>query len=166
MSTPLYEIKDEIVSLQNIEADGDESLEEAIHNSLDDLQLDFNDKIDNIVKMNQSIDGDISLIDAEIKRLQARKQSFKKRQESMKKYVIKNMQELDKKTIKTALFSVSCVDGRDKVVIDNELEIPSDFVNIKVVESPDKKALLDAIKSGQNIEGCHVEKSDNNLRIK
>lgn len=163
--TALYAIKEEIIQLQNIENDGDKSLEEAIHNSLDDLNLEFNDKIDNIIKLNQSIDGDLLLIDLEIKRLQSRKQSFKNHQDSLKSYVLKNMDELDKKTIKTALFSVTNVAGKDKVIIDNEGDIPDLFINIKVVESPDKKAILKALKDGE-IPGCHIEKSDNSLRIK
>ena len=162
---PLYEITEEIRLLESMETDGDESLEDAIHNSLDDLNLDFNEKIDNIVKLNQSMDGDVLLIDNEIKRLQERKQGFKKRQDALKQYVLKNMADLQKKTVKTALFSVTSMAGRYKVFIDDESKIPTDFINIKVVETPDKKALLAAMKESE-IDGCHLEKSDNTLRIK
>ncbi|MCP3901492.1 MAG: siphovirus Gp157 family protein [Desulfobacteraceae bacterium] len=165
MSVPLYEISEEIKQLESMETEGDQSLEEAIANSLDDLNLDFNEKIDNIVKLNQSMDGDVVLIDAEIKRLQERKQGFKKRQDSLKQYVLNNMKALDKKNIKTALFSVTSMAGRDKIFIDDESKIPSDFINIKVTETPDKKALLKAMKDGQ-VAGCHLEKSENTLRIK
>lgn len=163
--TVLYSIKEEIIKLENIDSEGDESLEEAIHNSLDDLELDFNEKVDNIVKFNQSIDGDINQINSEIKRLQERKKDFTKRQLSMKSYILKNMADLEKKAIKTALFSVTSVAGKDKIIIDDESKIPSDYINIKVVETPDKMSLLKAAKNG-DIEGCHLEKSDSSLRIK
>lgn len=161
----LYTIKEEIAALQSMETDGDLSLEEAIHNSLDDLNIEFNEKIDNIVKLNQSIENDVLLINAEIKRLTDRKNKFNDRIDSMKKYILKNMDELNKKSVKTPLFSVTSVKGRDKLIIDNESEIPSDYISIKVIESPDKKALLKAYKDGE-IKGCHVEQSDNTLRIK
>ncbi len=165
MSTPLYDISAEIKKLESMEAEGDKSLEEAIANSLDDLNLSFNEKIDNIIKLEHSMSGDVVLIDAEIKRLQERKEGIKKRQASLKLYVISNMKALHKSNIKTALFSVTNISGRDKVIIDDESKIPNDFINIKITETPDKKALLKAMKEG-SISGCHLEKSDNTLRIK
>lgn len=164
--TALYQIANEITELNNIDVGEDDSLDEAIKNSLDCLEMDLNEKIDNIVKLSQSMSGDISQIKSEIKRLQDRNKSFINKQESLKSYIIKTLQSIDKKSLKTALFTVSQVAGRDKVIIDNESAIPNDYISVKVVESPDKKELLAELKNGNDVPGCHIEKSDASLRIK
>lgn len=162
---PLYEIANEILELQNIETDGDVSLEEAIKNGLDELTLSFNDKIDNIVKLEKYLEGNTLIIDVELERLAARKKSNKSKQEYLKKYMLHEMEKLGKKSVDTGLFKVTSAKGRDKVVIDNEVELPSEYVTVKVSESPNKKELLAALKEGE-VKGCHLEKSPNNLRIK
>lgn len=170
MSEPLYEITNDILELQQIELDGDESLEEAIRNSLEGLEMEFYDKTDNIVKLINKMDSDTLTIDNEIKRLQTRKVTVKNHTEGIKKYLLEEMQKLDKKSIKTPLFSVTSMKGREVVVIDNESELSSGFIKIDVIEKPDKKLLLSALKEAALkdivIAGAHIERNPNTLRIK
>ncbi len=88
MSEPLYEITNEILELQQIDIDGDESLDEAIRNSIEGLEMDFYDKTDNIVKLINKMDSDTLTIDNEVKRLQARKVTIKNHKEGVKKYLL------------------------------------------------------------------------------
>lgn len=162
---PLYKIANEILELQHIETDGDESLVDAIKNSLDDLTMEFNDKVDNIIKLEKHLEGNNLVIDIEAKRLAARKKSNLSKQKYLKEYVLHEMEKLDKKSLDTGLFKVTSAKGRDKVVIDNEIELPSEFVVISVSELPDKKALLAELKKGE-VKGCHLEKTPNSLRVK
>lgn len=164
--TALYEISKEILAINDIDDEGDESLKEAITNSLDDLKMDFNEKIDNIIKFSKSIDGDISSIDTEIERLKKRRTSFANKQEQLKNYVITNLKAIDQKSIKTPLFTVSTYKGRDKVVVDDVSKIPNSYIGVRVVETPNKVELLKALKAGQEIPGCHIEQSDTTLKIK
>lgn len=169
--TALYEISENILELQSIESDGDISLEEALKNSLDELEMDFYDKANNIVKLINQISSDTLTVDNEIKRLQERKQSFKRHQDGLKHYLIIEMEKIDKKTIKTPLFSITSALGREKVIIDNEEDIPSEYIIIKMTESPDKKAILAMLKEMKDgeeslVPGCHIERGENSLKIK
>jgi len=161
----LFEIKNEILELENMETDGEQSLEEAIKNSLDDLNLDLNEKVDNLCRLINSIEGSKATISNEIARLGDRKKSCDTRIAGIKQYLLDTVQELNKKSVKTELYTVTNATGRDGIIIDDEKAIPSDFVHVEVVEKIDKKALLKAAKE-RIINGCHIEKSKNTLRIK
>lgn len=165
----LYEIADSIVELQSIEVGDDESLAEAIQNSMEDVEMDLFDKLDNMVKMTLNNDAHLVGIEAEIKRLQARKKFFTNENASVKEYILFVLRKMKKKTLKTTLYTLTDMLGKMKVIIDDEDKIPNAYINIKMVETPDKRELLKALtalEEGEEIAGCHAEKSPNTLRIK
>lgn len=53
----------------------------------------------------------------------------------------------------------------EQTIIDNAEMIPSEFVKEKVTYTPDKTAIKNAIKAGQDVPGVHVE-TVNNIQIK
>lgn len=53
----------------------------------------------------------------------------------------------------------------EQTIIDNAEMIPSEFVKEKVTYTPDKTAIKNAIKAGQDVPGAHVE-TVNNIQIK
>ena len=161
----LYEISEAILELQSIEVEGEESLEEAIQNSLAELEMDFYEKVDATTKLINQINADVVTVDNEIKRLQDRKKHFNNQVTSIKGYLLNEMEKLEKKSVKTDLFTLTSVKGREKVIIDIESDLPTEYVKIKMTEAPDKVALLKALKEGK-IPGCHLDRSDNSLKIK
>ena len=68
-------------------------------------------------------------------------------------------------SIKSPLFSITLAKGRDIVVIDNADSLPDEFVNVKTTVTPDKAAILKALKDGP-LPGAHFEKSLSSIRIK
>jgi len=161
----LYKISEKIMELLSIDTEGEKGLEEAISEGLQELEVDFYDKVDSIVKYRHQMDVDIVTIDNEIKRLQARKATISYHQEGLSQYLLMEMEKLGKKTITTALFTLTSRLGKNKVFIDNESEIPNVYINIKMSEAPDKRALLKALGEGE-IKGCHLERGNNTLSIK
>lgn len=53
----------------------------------------------------------------------------------------------------------------EQTIIDNAEMLPSEFVKEKVTYAPDKTAIKNAIKAGQDVPGAHVE-TVNNIQIK
>ena len=53
----------------------------------------------------------------------------------------------------------------EQTIIDNETEIPDEFIAVTMVKKPDKTAIKNAIKSGREIKGAHIE-TVKNLQIK
>ena len=47
----------------------------------------------------------------------------------------------------------------DRVIIDNERQIPPEFVIVKTMQIPDKTAIKNAIKAGRAVDGAHIEES-------
>lgn len=53
----------------------------------------------------------------------------------------------------------------EQTIIDNAELLPSEFVKEKVTYAPDKTAIKNAIKAGQDVPGAHIE-TLNNIQIK
>ena len=53
----------------------------------------------------------------------------------------------------------------EQTIIDNAKLLPSEFVKEKVTYAPDKTAIKNAIKAGQDVPGAHIE-TVNNIQIK
>lgn len=138
---------------------------DAIQNTLEAIEGEFNDKAVRIVEVINSVGSDIAAIDAEIERLQARKKVIQNKDKSIRDYLRSNMEACQIKKITCPLFTITLAAGRDVVVIDNESDLPDEYITVKTSTAPDKKALLEALKSG-DVPGAHLEKSAPSLRIK
>lgn len=102
--------------------------------------------------------------DAEIKRMAAIKDKLGRTVETMTKTLSAACQGLgfDKINGLTAAISFR---KSEQTIIDNAELLPSEFVKEKVTYTPDKTAIKNAIKAGQDVPGAHVE-TVNNIQIK
>jgi hypothetical protein len=73
-----------------------------------------------------------------------------------------NLYEVDK--IETPLIKLSFRNS-ESVEITNEQQLDSRFIVTKTVTTPDKKAIKDAIKNGELVEGATIS-YNKNLQIK
>ena len=102
--------------------------------------------------------------DAEIKRMAAIKDKLGRTVETMIKTLSMACQGLgfDKINGLTAAISFR---KSEQTIIDNAEMLPSEFVKEKITYAPDKTAIKNAIKAGQDVPGAHVE-TVNNIQIK
>lgn len=102
--------------------------------------------------------------DAEIKRMAAIKDKLGRTVETMTKTLSAACQGLgfDKINGLTAAISFR---KSEQTIIDNAELLPSEFVKEKVTYAPDKTAIKNAIKAGQDVPGAHIE-TLNNIQIK
>lgn len=162
--TKLREISEQYLGL--LEMAKTENLPaEAIQDTLEAIEGSFEEKAKRVVAVIQSIDDDVSVIDAEIDRLNAIKKVRINRTNAIREYLRHNMESCGISKIECPLFSITLAKGRDVVVVDNEDELPDEYITVKTSTEPDKKALLQALKSG-DVPGAHLEKSKSALRIK
>lgn len=162
--TKLYEISEQYKELQALAED--ETMAEAVADTLEGIQGEFDDKAKAISSMVLNMDGDIEPIDSAIARLQARKKVIQNKQESLKNYLRENMTRCDIKKIACPLFTVTLVQGREIAFIDNEEALPEDYLSVKTTISPDKTAITKALKEGVEIPGAHLERAKSSVRIK
>ena len=146
--------------------DDDTLDEQTIKDTLESIEGDINEKGVNIVKLSNSWDADIDAIDAEIKPLTTRKKALQNRGQSLRDYLRYNMQASGISKIECPLFTVSLRKAREVVQINDESLIPDDYVKVKTTVTPDKAAILKALKDGVDIPGAEIAESQQSLVIK
>lgn len=133
---------------------------------LDSIEDSFDDKANNIVKLVNSLSVDVDGIDKELKRLQAMKKAITNNQDRLKEYLRYNMEVTGISKIKHSLFSVTL--GKPTVtaeIIDIDF-LPDGFVSTDVVIKADKKAILKALKNGEDVPGAVLSTGKSRLLIK
>lgn len=163
--TTLYEITDKHKELAAL-ADESEDMAQAVADTMDSIEGEFEDKALSLIAVVNNIGGDIPAIDDAIKRLTARKKTIENKQKSMKEYLRTNMEASGINKINCPLFTITLAKGRDIVSVNDENAIPAEYMNYKTSASPMKKEILADLKDGKEIDGVTLIKSENSIRIK
>ena len=163
--TALYQITEQHRELQLL-VDVEELPAEAIADTFEALEGEFNDKAVSVVHVINNMDSDVDAVGAEIKRLTARKTALSNRRDSIREYLRSNMEASGITKIECPLFAITLAQGRDIVFIENENLIPDELVEVSVISKPDKREILKLLKAGDDVPGARIEKSKSSLRIK
>mgnify|MGYP003110355064 CR=1 FL=1 len=157
----LHEMSKDYIGFLESDLTGDDLTE-----CLDSIEDAIDEKASNIVKLVASLDVDVSGLDTEIKRLQARKKSVTNNQERLREYLRYNMEMTGITKIKHTLFNITL--GKPTVtaeIVDIDF-LPDNYVNTEVVIKADKKAILKALKDGEDIPGAVLSTGKSRLLIK
>lgn len=155
----LYQISEQYQNIADLLLNPEFHDNEDIIAALDTVQGDFNDKAVNTVKAIQRAEGDISIIDAEIKRLQAMKQRRQNSIDRVKDYLKTNMARTGIFKIECPLFKISYSERKNSVVDVDEALFLANNLNedlVKVEIKPSKTAIKEALKKGENIIGAKL----------
>ena len=112
-------------------------------------------KSENYAYAIKSLEGDVSIIDEEIKRLRALKEAKTNAIERMKEAVVNAFQVYGITEVKSATLKLS-LRRSESVEVINQDQLPECFVKAKTTYTPDKVAIKDAIKSGLTVEGAVI----------
>ena len=165
MST-LYELTEDYMNLLELAEDPDID-EQAFTDTLEGIEGALEDKAEGYAKVIRTLEGDAAACDAESKRLRNKKQTIENNIKRMKAALQYAMQATGKTKFKTALFSFGIQKNPAAVVIDEGYieNIPDRFL---IPQDPqiDKKAIKEALKAGEDLEGiAHLEQTES-LRIR
>lgn len=146
----LYEINEQIQKAIELGFDPEtgEILDES---ALEQLQLDRDEKIENICLFIKDLKAEAAALDAEKKNLDARSTVAKRKSDSLSRYL---QAMLDGEKFKTARCSIS-YRKTSAVIVDNENELPELCVRIR--KEPNKTAIKDYINAGVSVPGAHIE---------
>ncbi len=164
--THLYELTEQHRQLAVLSEEGDEDIKQAIADTFEALEGEFNDKAIALIQVAENIDSDINMVDLMIKKLQGRKLVLQNRKEHMREYLKSNMEACEISKIECPYFAITLAKGRDMAVIDDPELLPDEYVDIEMNIKPKKRDILRALKAGELIPGAHIEKSKTSLRIK
>ena len=124
----------------------------------------FEEKVDNVACYIKSLNALNDSIKAEKQALDERLKTNDKKVESLKKFLAMSLEMRDMKKFETARNKLSFRKSTS-VVINEDAILPNQFVKKVVTEKIDKKAIGEALKNGEVVEGCYLKES-NNLQIK
>lgn len=108
----------------------------------------------------------LNALDLEIDRLTERKRLISNRQKQIKDYLRENMEATGITKISCPLFTITCAQGRESVIVDNEEGIPDELMSVKTEIKPDKNAIAARLKAGEQVPGCRLERGQSSIRIK
>jgi len=164
--TALYEISNQYQELAALADSGDEDLAIAVRDTMEGIEGEFQEKGKALAMVTLNMDGDLEAIQSQIDRLSERKRVLVNRKESLKEYLRTNMEAAGISKIAHPLFTITLGKGKPIVVIDEESQIPDEYMNTKVTSTPDKAEIAKAIKEGKEVPGAHSEIGKSSISIK
>lgn len=181
MNRNLFEIEQSMMNLLEYGVDDTTGeiveTEEEFNALYDAIQLDLQTKLDNTNCLGKIIDGEIEVIDKEIKRLQSEKKSRENKKEWLKKRVDEFVRRqftdengnLDVEGLNAYKLSLphSKISYRKSNSVDvyNFEILPEKYIKTKIEKNPDKVAIKEALNKGENIEGATLV-TNYNIQIK
>lgn len=162
----LREIASEYREVAAMMEGDDEGLAIAVRDTLQAIGGAFEEKAQAVVAIALNLTADVSVIDAEIERLQAIKKARTGKADSLIEYLRENMEATGIKKISCPLFSITLSAGREVAVIDSWDAIPDELMTVKTEIKPNKAEILRRLKAGEEIPGAHIERSQSSIRIK
>ena len=154
----LYELTGQFLDIYNMELDEETKLD-----TLDsiDWNTDYENKVENYIKVIKNLEADVEARKAEIKRLTELNKADEKKKDHLKETLSTSMQLTGHERVDTPLFKVSF--RKSQAVEVDELVLPESY---KVATwKPDKKRLKEDLKNGLEIIGATlVERKNLSIR--
>lgn len=121
------------------------------------VEAEATEKIEATALYLREMGHDRDALDAEIKRLQARKDSMKKKEARIKALLLEGLKATGK--VKTQRVTVS-IRKTTALCIDEGAVLPDAFTTTKTVVDPNKTAIKIALQSGAEVPFCHLEERE------
>ncbi len=159
----LYEIQSEIAALLAATDDGE--LPPDAEARLDGLQMQLEEKADNICRLIRQREAEQAGYAEEADRLIRLADAARRDYERLKDYLRRTLTGLGLKRLDTALFKLSaCKNSQPSVLLADSAEVPPQYSRVKV--ELDRKAVVEAWRDGLTLpEGLTVEVGEH-LRIR
>lgn len=140
----------------------------ALQNELELLEGEITDEVnDMMLEISRSADDAGLFLDRSEYMVEYFK-DFKKKIDAKIK-TIENARAFVESELKKSIAAIGDLEGesfifklqktKDKVIIDDETKLSDFYLRTKVVHEPDKTAIFDALKSGQQVDGAHLEQN-------
>ena len=164
MKVALYQIEQEYLNIVQsiIDAGGEITEEQETALSISKEQLQNKGVCYGFIV--KELEGNIDLIDLEIKRLNALKKPLVNSIDRLKNNLSQAMQMFEVTELKTPLLKINFRKSESIEVTDIDL-LDADFVKTTITKAADKVAIKEAIKQGENVQGA-VLVTNQNLQIK
>jgi hypothetical protein len=133
--------------------------EDVVRDTLEALGGELIKKGEAVAAFTLNLGAEIDAIKAVEKRISDRRKALEKRADNLREYLRTNMEKAGISEIKAldGSFTAKLGKGRPSVVIDDEDALPGYSEFVRWTMAPNKTAIADAIKAGQEVPGAHLE---------
>lgn len=162
----LYQIAGQFRELETLTA-SDDLPPDVIRDTLEGLTGDLELKATNVAAFTRNLEVSADAIDEAAKAMQARAKRLRNRADSVRQYLLYNMQVAGIHKIESPEFTLVIRTNPAAVVIRDGVELPDEFMvqPEPPPKRPDKKRIAEALKAGRSVEGCWLEQGER-LEIK
>lgn len=154
---PLYEIVQAHRELTRL-AEVEDMDEQAVADTLAGLEGDIQTKAQSVAAMTLNVEAWAQAAEDASKRLAERAARMRKRGDWLRQYLFANLKASGMTKVESPEFTVSIRKNPAAVQIADGIILPAKFMvqPEPPPPRPDKRALLDALKAGEQIEGCQI----------
>lgn len=154
----LYEITNNYIELmERLENNDDPGMLDTLKDTLDSIEGDFEDKVNNCCKMYQNILADAEAFGAEAKRLTDKKRAAENKADRLKEYVQSEMKRMGKTSAYIGTFKLGFRNTKAVKVEDFD-RLPEEYIRVK--KEPDKKAIKAALDAGVTVDGASIVENE------
>lgn len=158
---PLYQLVEQHRELERL-ADVEDLDEQTVADTLAGLQGDIATKAQSVAAMTLNVEAWAQAAEDASKRLAERATRTRKKAEWLRRYLHENMRAAGIPKIESPEFTVSIRKNPAAVLIAEGIILPAKFMvqPEPPPPRPDKKAIGEALKAGEVIEGCELRQSE------
>jgi hypothetical protein len=160
----LYELSMNYSKLQEM-VENEEIDIDVIKDTLEAIDDEIETKFENISKLIKNLEGEVEMFKKEEERLSARRKTRENKIQWLKSYLLQSLEMTKRDKVKAGTFTVSKQKNPISVVIKDKSKIPSKFL-IEQEPKEDKKAILEAVKNGEQVEGVELAPETYHIRIR
>lgn len=161
----LYGLTDEYLSILDL-ANDPEADPESFDAALQAIAGELTEKAISVASVARNLDIFADQIDVATKAMQARARTARGNAERVRDYLLRNMQAAGIEKVESPYFAVAIRSNPPAVIIDEDADIPPDLCRVIPARTePDKAKIKAALKAGEMVEGCRLERSER-LEIK
>ena len=151
----LFELNDQYRELAN-RNDLDPTV---LKDTLDSINDTRKGKLENLATWADQLNSEIKFIEDKQRVWRDELAYRKNKVQWIKQYITDILDDAGIKKMNTENHLLSVRNFKASTVIDDEEKLPKVFVETKEVYTPDKKAIYQALKSGEEVAGAHLEPS-------
>ena len=165
----LYAIREDFEQILNPAPADEESgspvpSEAEIRTELAALEIEFDDKIENCIAYLKNLRAEEEALSAEIKRLTARRNATRNKDESLKSYTLAEITLAGRLGVQVGVHKAKLAKSQDAVIVIDENKVPDFYV--KIERKVQKREILQWYKeTGEILDGIDIETDRKHLRI-
>ena len=158
----LYDIAERYRALEALLEDDfiDNSM---LMDALSQVEDEFIDKVKNITHLLKDSEYHCNYLKLEEERINKKRKILEKKIENLKMYIDANMKLKGTKKVDVGTFTITVRKNPLKVEVVEITDIPSRFIKTKTEFTVDKKAILESIKSGEEVDGVKLVQTESLL---